>query len=704
MALQADKDGFLTGAATKIDTGSVGKLISIMSVVRGDVAAIRKALTGQSPSRAATPIRGSGNGNSQAYTRRITPSGRVAASVQRDGGSRASVARNASGSSPNAAGAGSPAALQRQQAAVVSASSRLADTIARERGKDGRFKKKGGASGGDSDTELAGQSGKAGFWARLKNAFSDSVSGADIGETASQLDPAAAAAGEVASAVAPIAKVGGGLFRFFRGDQDAKAAEKAAKKNHVPWYKKLLKAVEEDREGGGGAPATDGDGNPIPVGGLAGIIARMAGMVLPALAIAGAAMLGTSIGTWIYDRFAPQIATAVDNTVQFAKDSWATVTKKWDEIAGGWTALTDDIGTKWTEITDAIGEKFGIVKEAAVDAYETVVDNTSRGIESGVNLYNDLRDKASRGMEAVANAAGSARDTVIDKTSRGIEYGASAAGSVKDWVLGKTSKQFESGKGGAGTVSTGKGDHGGASYGTYQLSSKQGTLQKFLKSTKYGEQFAGLTPGSKEFNDKWKDVAKNDETFGAAQHDYIKDTHYNPQMNKLAKGGIDLSKRGAAVQDAVWSTSVQFGGETSLIQKALAGKNVDSMKDEDITAAIQDYKIANNDKLFASSSAAVKAGTLNRAINEKKNLAALANAPTVTAATEPVPPATTAAIPESLQKVPPMPPTPIASNTGKGNDSGKVAVLGDNIFSQNLSDRSVAQVVTGGIGFQGGKA
>ena len=87
------------------------------------------------------------------------------------------------------------------------------------------------------------------------------------------------------------------------------------------------------------------------------------------------------------------------------------------------------------------------------------------------------------------------------------------------------------------------------------------------------EKFLAET-GSPEFNAKWKQIAASDPSFGTAQHDFIKSTHFDPQMAMLGKSGIDLSKRGAAVQDAVWSTSVQFGGQTSLIKSALAGKEL----------------------------------------------------------------------------------------------------------------------------------
>ncbi len=192
------------------------------------------------------------------------------------------------------------------------------------------------------------------------------------------------------------------------------------------------------------------------------------------------------------------------------------------------------------------------------------------------------------------------------------------------WQIGDTSRKFEVGpKGGPGTISSGKGDYGGKSYGTYQFSSKMGVVDKFINQCGYEKEFEGIKVGTKEFDSKWKQLA-NDNKFGEDQHKYILNRYYQPQINLLKKNGIDLSKRGPAVQDSVWSTSVQFGGGTALITKALSGKNVSKMSDADIVSAIQDYKIANNSALFKSSSYAVRTSTLNRAKSEKNDLIRLA--------------------------------------------------------------------------------
>lgn len=146
-----------------------------------------------------------------------------------------------------------------------------------------------------------------------------------------------------------------------------------------------------------------------------------------------------------------------------------------------------------------------------------------------------------------------------------------------------------------------------------------GTVAKFVSMMGYTQQFSGMAPGSAKFSAKWKELARNPQ-FGEDQHEFIKKTHFIPQLNHLKKNGIDLSQRGPAVQDAIWSTSVQFGGATNLIINALKGLDVDKITDCTIASAIQNYKIANNNALFKSSSPAVRSSTLNRAKNEKKDL------------------------------------------------------------------------------------
>jgi len=174
------------------------------------------------------------------------------------------------------------------------------------------------------------------------------------------------------------------------------------------------------------------------------------------------------------------------------------------------------------------------------------------------------------------------------------------------WTLGQTSAWFETRGRGTATVSGGQGDHGGVSYGAYQLSSAMGTVKEYLDQSRYKADFDGLTPGTAEFSAKWKELATQP-AFGEEQHDFIKRTHYDVQMATLKHDGLDLSHRGPAVQDAVWSTAVQTRNLTpSLFENGLKEKFGDhydlaKLTDKDIVEAVQDYKYSHTETLFRKS-------------------------------------------------------------------------------------------------------
>jgi hypothetical protein len=160
-----------------------------------------------------------------------------------------------------------------------------------------------------------------------------------------------------------------------------------------------------------------------------------------------------------------------------------------------------------------------------------------------------------------------------------------------DEQLGKLSEKYESGGRGPGTVSTGKGDPGGVSYGTYQLASKIGRADAFVKKY-YPKEFEGLKGGTPEFTAKWKELAAKDpKALHANEHAYIKETHYDPQVKKLAKDiNLDVTKRSAAFRDVVWSVAVQHGPNTDVIVAAIKPlaekKKLDELTDEEIIRAV----------------------------------------------------------------------------------------------------------------------
>ncbi len=198
--------------------------------------------------------------------------------------------------------------------------------------------------------------------------------------------------------------------------------------------------------------------------------------------------------------------------------------------------------------------------------------------------------------------------------------------------LGSLSARYES-NGNPGTVSSGKGDAGGVSYGAYQMTSAGGgTVAAYVKQSPYKDEFAGLIPGSPEFTKKWKEIADRDPAgFKADQHEFIKKKYYDVQSAKLQKDvSFDVSQRSRALQQVVWSTSVQHGANTTLIETALSGRDPASLSDEQIIKAIyaeRGRKDAQGSLVhFKKNSPDVQKGVAARFAQEEKDALAMLKA------------------------------------------------------------------------------
>lgn len=131
--------------------------------------------------------------------------------------------------------------------------------------------------------------------------------------------------------------------------------------------------------------------------------------------------------------------------------------------------------------------------------------------------------------------------------------------------LGKLSEKYESG-GNPGAI--GYDSTGGYSYGTYQLA--HNNAQKFIQNSPYAQYFQGIPFNSAAWRARWKQVAQQDpQQFAQAQKDYIKQTHFDPQVQKLAAAGINAQSLNPVVLDAIWSTAVQHGPNNNLVVNAL---------------------------------------------------------------------------------------------------------------------------------------
>jgi hypothetical protein len=157
--------------------------------------------------------------------------------------------------------------------------------------------------------------------------------------------------------------------------------------------------------------------------------------------------------------------------------------------------------------------------------------------------------------------------------------------------LGTLSAKYESGNRKSGTVSSGKGDPGGVSYGSYQLASKVGTAQRFADQY-YPEWFHGTKPGSDEFSALWKKLAAEREPeLAAYEHLFIADTHYQPFADRLRNElHFDVDAHSNALRDVAWSTAVQHGAGNKIfhraLQTAIDENRLDQLSDAEIIALV----------------------------------------------------------------------------------------------------------------------
>lgn len=208
-----------------------------------------------------------------------------------------------------------------------------------------------------------------------------------------------------------------------------------------------------------------------------------------------------------------------------------------------------------------------------------------------------------------------------------IDFSTSAAHDVSQ--LGVLSRLYES-KGSPAAI--GYDTNGGWSFGTYQLSSKQGSLEEFLAFVaqrspdqantlvQAGGHQAGLN-GEERFKSAWKDLAR-DPDFAVAQHEFIKRAHYEPLSLKLPQIGLNVPTRSKALKDVVWSVAVQHGvgGGFKLFKSALAALGqADLDRDEQVIKALYAERSRLDVHFISTTDPAVKTSLLKRFANERSD-------------------------------------------------------------------------------------
>jgi len=213
----------------------------------------------------------------------------------------------------------------------------------------------------------------------------------------------------------------------------------------------------------------------------------------------------------------------------------------------------------------------------------------------------------------------------------------------RDYDLGTLSSKYETGGRGSRTVSGGVGDAGGASYGSYQMTSKTtrringvlkeiigGTVKLFVSdsSFKWRSEFEGLSPGTPEFTLKWKElVDKYPDEFKDAEHLFIKETHFDKLISHtFDETGVDLRYHSHTLNDVVWSTAVHNGSRTNVVINAVESLGIEHSEtkeyDRDLIIAIYNERGKENPDgrlvYFSKNSLNVQDGIRKRFVSEKK--------------------------------------------------------------------------------------
>ncbi|WP_394211119.1 hypothetical protein [Psychrobacter piscatorii] len=281
-------------------------------------------------------------------------------------------------------------------------------------------------------------------------------------------------------------------------------------------------------------------------------------------------------------------------------------------VVGGW------LGSEGGEWLGGVASPYIQSWTSAITAYNLpakMSDTWDNGIKPFFSRMDALASKMSAWIDQKMSDMG---DTV-SSTGAGL----SEVLGLAD--LGSVAEKYESGGRGVDTVSTGAGDHGGVSYGTHQLASKNGSMAAYLRSPegqKFAGEFAGLSAGSAAFNKRYKDVAsRRGDEFKKSQKDYITRTHYMPAKKIAEQYGFDTKNRG--IQEAIYSHSTQYGANHKSRFKRIAESGVDMSDNEAVLKAFYADKARYVDSDFKSSSANVRAGVRKRIKSEKADVLAI---------------------------------------------------------------------------------
>ncbi|MFV0423147.1 hypothetical protein [Oleidesulfovibrio sp.] len=227
-------------------------------------------------------------------------------------------------------------------------------------------------------------------------------------------------------------------------------------------------------------------------------------------------------------------------------------------------------------------------------------------------------------MAQVMEAAAAALEPASEAAPAGIA-GADGAQAAASRALGWLAAQFESGT--KGVSSIGYDRHGGTSYGKYQISSRAGSMDAFIRflhraAPEYGQRLAAAGPantGGKggSMPREWKKIAAEDpDRFESLQNRFVRDNNFLPALRKLTRNtAFDRDDITGVMGEVLWSTAVQHGptGAARIFRQAL-GKldSGDGLTDPEFQGNLIRTVYDLRSRQFGSSTSSVRSAVQDR--------------------------------------------------------------------------------------------
>lgn len=659
MALAVDRDGFLVGERVDIDTREKARTLELLRSIASDMRDVRRLLAGQG---------GMGRQNRTGVAR---------TSLRAPGSARPARVRQPVSESVKLS---APVATtpQRRPQAPAMAAPRLRDSRGKFIGKADRPRLGAGGGGAPaggqdrSEPENHREPRDTRERGRLAKIAAEAAKDGAIAAAAgtSQVDPMLAAAKEIGAPLAAVGKVvGGGLFDSWKDRAERRKEKRAAKetaketvKAQIPWFRRIIGASGGDVAGGGGLLSGligmgGGLSKGVIGGAVGGLVTRMLGgmrgAVAPLRSVKFAGLLRGGLGKSLLpigaimsaldsfntstEDYAKRLGTETGGSI--AKGLVVRLVGVMQDLGNALTLGLADKASQW--ISKGLAAVRGPAKPTAKPAPVTKPVSTDEPASTG------------NGGAIPATGAGSLLDLIGSKEAGAAGYDAfwngsrvkpakpmsqMTLGEVRQWQSATLNEQASRGV---------KQSRRSSAAGRYQFMS--GTLPRMMKA-------AGL---------------KDSDPFNAENQD------------KLAMALLDADKnRGLSAWRSGRASDSQFADYVA--SQWASFKN---------SSGVGQYDAPGFNKATAGAGDVLSAA---RAMPSGRRGSALPTAAPTLRSSSPATRSTAAPSMKQMALPPPPPEQTKIGSSRRGKDAVEVNIAQP--LGQNVSDRGIAQLATGGMG------